>query len=64
MLVGCGGSRRASRRPLRSMPTSSASVVLMLGLPWETWERLILWMATGVAVYVAYGFRRSRLRQP
>jgi APA family basic amino acid/polyamine antiporter len=46
------------------LPALSALValVLMLGLPWATWERLILWMAIGVAVYFAYGYRRSRLR--
>ena len=57
---------RPFRMPLVPvLPALSAgvSLVLMLGLPWETWERLILWMAIGVAVYVAYGFRRSRLRQ-
>ena len=46
------------------LPALSALVALglMLGLPWATWERLIIWMAMGVAVYFAYGYRRSRLR--
>ena len=35
----------------------------MLGLPWATWERLIIWMAIGIAFYFAYGYRRSRLRR-
>ena len=39
------------------------SFVLMLSLPWETWERLILWMVIGVVFYFVYGYRRSRLRQ-
>lgn len=34
------------------------SFALMLGLPWATWERLLLWMALGLAVYFAR--RRSR----
>jgi basic amino acid/polyamine antiporter, APA family len=46
------------------LPALSALVafVLMLGLPRATWERLIVWMAVGVAFYFAYGYRRSRLR--
>jgi APA family basic amino acid/polyamine antiporter len=34
----------------------------MIGLPWSTRERLILWMAIGVALYFGYGYRKSRLR--
>jgi APA family basic amino acid/polyamine antiporter len=34
----------------------------MLGLPRATWERLIIWMAVGVAVYFAYGRKHSRVR--
>jgi APA family basic amino acid/polyamine antiporter len=46
------------------LPALSAvsSVVLMASLPWESWERLIAWMALGIAVYFAYGARHSRLR--
>jgi APA family basic amino acid/polyamine antiporter len=46
------------------LPALSAlvSLILMLGLPWSTWQRLILWMAIGIALYFAYGFRKSRLR--
>jgi basic amino acid/polyamine antiporter, APA family len=46
------------------IPALSAlvSLVLMASLPWESWERLLLWMAIGIAVYFAYGFRHSRLR--
>ena len=56
---------RPFRMPLVPvLPVLSAlvSFLLMLSLPWSTWERLILWMAIGVGVYFAYGFRRSRLR--
>jgi APA family basic amino acid/polyamine antiporter len=38
-----------------------ASLALMLGLPWATWERLLIWMAIGVVIYFAYGRRNSRL---
>jgi APA family basic amino acid/polyamine antiporter len=46
------------------LPALSALValLLMVGLPWATWERLMIWMALGVAIYFAYGYRRSRLR--
>jgi APA family basic amino acid/polyamine antiporter len=56
---------RPFRMPLVPLlPALSALVafVLMLGLPRATWERLIIWMAIGIAVYFGYGFRRSRLR--
>ncbi len=46
------------------VPLMSAfvSLVLMASLPWESWERLLIWMAIGIAVYFAYGYRHSRLR--
>ena len=46
------------------LPALSAvvSLVLMASLPWSTWERLIIWMAIGVAVYFAYGSHHSRLK--
>ena len=46
------------------LPASAAivSLILMASLPWATWERLIIWMVIGIAVYFAYGARHSRLR--
>jgi APA family basic amino acid/polyamine antiporter len=38
------------------------SLVLMASLPWESWERLLIWMGIGIVVYFAYGYRHSRLR--
>jgi len=49
--------------PLLPVLSAVVSLVLMLSLPWSTWERLILWMAFGVIFYFAYGFRKSRLRR-
>ena len=48
------------------IPALSAvvSVVLMASLPWQSWERLLIWMAIGIGLYFAYGFRHSRLRKP
>jgi APA family basic amino acid/polyamine antiporter len=35
---------------------------LMLGLPWITWLRFVLWLLLGLVIYFAYGFKRSGLR--
>jgi basic amino acid/polyamine antiporter, APA family len=48
--------------PLLPALSAVVALVLMLGLPRATWERLIIWMVIGVAVYFGYGWRRSRLR--
>jgi basic amino acid/polyamine antiporter, APA family len=48
--------------PALPLLSAAVSLVLMLGLPRATWERLIIWMAIGIALYFAYGYRRSRLR--
>jgi len=34
----------------------------MASLPVETWERLVVWMALGLAVYFAYGRKHATLR--
>jgi APA family basic amino acid/polyamine antiporter len=40
------------------------SVFLMLGLPSDTWLRLVVWLAIGLAIYFAYGARHSRITKP
>jgi APA family basic amino acid/polyamine antiporter len=57
-------------RPFRTpwvpfVPALSVLVALglMAGLPWVTWKRLLIWMAIGLVLYFAYGYRHSRLRQ-
>jgi APA family basic amino acid/polyamine antiporter len=37
--------------------------VQMLGLPWPTWERLLIWLAIGLVIYVFYGRRRAASRR-
>ena len=36
------------------------SLFLMFGLPADTWIRLAVWLAIGLAIYFAYGARHSR----
>jgi len=38
---------------------AASSVFLMLGLPFDTWMRLVAWLAIGLVVYFVYGMRHS-----
>jgi APA family basic amino acid/polyamine antiporter len=40
------------------------NLVMMLFLPWQTWLRLALWLALGLALYFGYGHRHSHLGRP
>lgn len=50
--------------PLVPILGAGICILQMLSLPWETWARLIVWMALGFVIYFAYGIRKSRLRNP
>jgi APA family basic amino acid/polyamine antiporter len=39
-----------------------ACLYIMLGLPGQAWTRFVWWLAIGVALYAAYGYRHSNLR--
>ena len=47
--------------PVVPILSAAVSLALMLSLPGETWTRLFVWMAVGIAIYFTYGFKRSRL---
>ncbi|MBV5314852.1 MAG: amino acid permease [Prolixibacteraceae bacterium] len=48
--------------PLVPILGAGICILQMLSLPWETWARLIVWMALGFVIYFVYGIRKSRLR--
>jgi APA family basic amino acid/polyamine antiporter len=55
---------RAARTPAVPWVPSlgiAFSLLLMVFLPWETWLRLIVWLAIGLAIYFAYGRSHSVL---
>ncbi len=52
---------RAPGSPFVPALSALASLGLMAGLPWATWERLLVWMALGVVIYFGYGRRHSHL---
>jgi APA family basic amino acid/polyamine antiporter len=35
----------------------------MASLPWSTWERLLVWLVLGLAIYFVYSRRRAREKQ-
>lgn len=38
-------------------------ISLMLPLPFITWMRFVVWLAIGLAIYLTYGMRKSRLNR-
>jgi basic amino acid/polyamine antiporter, APA family len=38
-----------------------ASLLLMIGLPLDTWVRFLVWMVVGLVIYGLYGTRHSRI---
>ena len=46
--------------PFLRLLAAGTNLYLMYGLPWDTWARLIAWMALGVMIYFFYGVRNSK----
>jgi APA family basic amino acid/polyamine antiporter len=59
---------RERHRPFRvpfvwvvSLTGALLCLFVMVGLPFETWVRFAVWLVLGLALYVGYGYRHSRL---
>ena len=55
---------RVPLAPFLPIAAVAVCLLLMASLPWATWERLVIWMAIGLVIYFAYGYRHSRVRLP
>jgi APA family basic amino acid/polyamine antiporter len=49
--------------PVVPILSAGASLYLMYGLPFDTWARLLIWMAIGLIIYFTYSMRHSKLRR-
>jgi len=48
--------------PLIPLLGAGFCLLQMFSLPWDTWLRLIIWMAIGFIIYFTYGVNKSKLR--
>jgi basic amino acid/polyamine antiporter, APA family len=48
--------------PLIPLLGAGFCLLQMFSLPWDTWLRLIIWMALGFIIYFTYGVNKSKLR--
>jgi APA family basic amino acid/polyamine antiporter len=58
------GLKRPFRAPaiwLVAPMGAATSIFLMSGLPLDTWIRLAVWLAIGLAIYIGYGRKHSRM---
>jgi APA family basic amino acid/polyamine antiporter len=54
---------RAPALPVVSVLGAAACLYIMSGLPRQAWVRFGIWLGIGLALYVVYGYRNSRLRR-
>jgi APA family basic amino acid/polyamine antiporter len=54
---------RAPFSPVTPILGIVISLGLMLGLPGETWLRLVIWLVLGLIIYFTYGRNHSRVRE-
>ncbi|HEU5341716.1 amino acid permease [Edaphobacter sp.] len=53
---------RAPFSPVTPILGIVISLAMMVGLPWETWARLIVWLIAGLLIYVSYSRRHSKVQ--
>jgi APA family basic amino acid/polyamine antiporter len=42
---------------------AAACFFIMIGLPYQAWERFAIWLGIGLLMYFAYGYTHSKLRR-
>jgi basic amino acid/polyamine antiporter, APA family len=53
---------RAPFMPFTAIAGIVISLAMMLGLPLETWIRLVVWLIAGMAIYFTYSVKHSKVR--
>jgi basic amino acid/polyamine antiporter, APA family len=46
------------------MTSPPFSLLLIFGLPLDTWLRLVVWRVIGLVIYFSYGHRHSLVPEP
>jgi APA family basic amino acid/polyamine antiporter len=41
----------------------AACIFIMVGLPYQAWERFGIWLVIGILLYIFYGVKHSKLRR-
>ena len=54
---------RVPALPFVAISGALACIYVMFGLPTHAWERFGIWLVIGLALYMGYGYRHSKLRK-